>query len=120
QPDPGPADLHASAVAVPGDADDVLRVPAVDPAVGLHVPVRGHAEGGAMDRRGLAADAFPASDPRDHAAWRQPGGTLAGSAGAARVHGRHDDGGDPAVPQAAGLSALRRTGARARAPWRAG
>ena len=41
----GPADLDAGAVAVPGDADDVLRVPAVDPAVGLHVPVRRHAAG---------------------------------------------------------------------------
>ena len=30
-------------VAVPGHADDVLRLPAVDPAVGLHVPVRRHA-----------------------------------------------------------------------------
>src|SRR3546814_6083528 len=51
QPGAGPADQHARAVAVPGDADDVLRVPAVDPAVGLHVPVRGHAAGGAVAGR---------------------------------------------------------------------
>ena len=33
-----------------GDADDGVLPAAVDPAVGLHVPVPGHAELGAMDR----------------------------------------------------------------------
>ena len=43
--------LDAGADAVPGDADRLRHVAAVDPAVGLHVPVRRHAEGRAVDRR---------------------------------------------------------------------
>lgn len=58
---------------VPGDANDVLRVPAIDPALRLHVPVRGHAEVRAVDRRGLAPDALHAPDPRCDAAGCGPG-----------------------------------------------
>ena len=49
------------AIAVPGDADDVLRLPAVDPAVGIHVPVRRHAGCHPVAGRSAAADAFPAA-----------------------------------------------------------
>src|SRR5690606_12092515 len=101
------------AVAVPGHADDVFRVPAVDPAVRVHVPVRGHAAGGAVAGGGVAADAFPAADSRHHAARGGPDRDVAGSAGAAGVHGADDDAGDPAFPQAAGL-----TGYQAPGCWR--
>ena len=47
-----------------GDADDVLLLPAVDPAVRLHVPLPRHARLGADDRRGAAADPLPAHRPR--------------------------------------------------------
>ena len=69
----GPADFHAGEIAVPGHADDVLRVPAVHPAVGLHVSIRRHAAAGAMDFRTTAADPFHAPDSRHHAA-RCPAG----------------------------------------------
>ncbi len=39
QPGTGPADFHPRPVPVPGDADDLLRVPAINPAVGFHVPL---------------------------------------------------------------------------------
>jgi ABC-2 type transport system permease protein len=42
----------------PGDADDLLRLPAVDPALRLHVPISGHAALGAGDWRGLPANPF--------------------------------------------------------------
>ena len=82
-------------VAVPGHADDDLRVPAIDPAVGFHVPVRRHAEGGAMAGRGAAADPFPAPDSRRDAARGRPAGAVAGCSGAGGFHRHHDDGGDP-------------------------
>ena len=44
---------------VPGHADGLLRVPAADPAVGLHVSVRRHAASRAVDCRSLATDPLP-------------------------------------------------------------
>src|SRR6185312_15402103 len=87
----------------PGDADDLLRVPAVDPAVRLHVSVCRHAEAGAMARRGAAADPFPAADPRRDAARRGAVGNVGRRAGAGGLHPGDDGGGNPAVPQAARL-----------------
>src|SRR5690606_32266384 len=52
----------------------------------------------------------PAPDPRDHAARRQPVGTVALGGGAGRLHRGDDDGGDPAVPEAAGLTGSRKPG----------
>ena len=46
-------------------------LPAVDGAVRLHVPVRGHAALGAGARRGTAADALRARRARRAAAWRR-------------------------------------------------
>ncbi len=43
---------------------------------GFMFPFAGHAQDRAVDRRGAAADAFPAPDPRHHAARRQPVGTV--------------------------------------------
>ena len=57
--------------AVPGDADGVLHVPAADPAVRLHVPVRRDAGAGAVARGDPAAHAFPAARARHHAARRR-------------------------------------------------
>ena len=78
--------LDADAHAVPGHADVVLHVPAADPVVGLHVPVRRHARRGAVRRGGHAADAFPAARARHHAARRGSHGALAVARGARRVH----------------------------------
>jgi hypothetical protein len=47
-----------------GDADDVLLLPAVDAAVGIHVPVPRDAGLGPGDRRSAAADAFSADRSR--------------------------------------------------------
>src|SRR5690606_37561800 len=97
-------DLDQGAIAVPSDADDDVRVSALDPAVRFHVSVCRYAARGAVAGRGVAAHAFPATDPRDHAAWRAAVGDVAGGASAAGLH-RGDDGiGDSAVSQAAGLS----------------
>ena len=46
QPGRGLHVLHARAQPVAGDADDVLLLPAVDAAVGIHVPVPRHARAG--------------------------------------------------------------------------
>ena len=56
-----------------GDADDVLLLPAVDPALGLHVPVPRHAGLGAGARRGPAAHALPAHRARHHAQGQRRG-----------------------------------------------
>ena len=50
-------------------------------------------------------DAFPAPDPRGHAARCRAVRIVAGGAGAAGVHHGDDGAGDPALPQAAGLAA---------------
>ena len=47
--------LDARAQPAAGDADDVLLLPAVDPAVGLHVPVSRHAAAG----RSALGEALP-------------------------------------------------------------
>src|SRR5690606_36599446 len=112
QPRARAPDLHARAVAVPGHADDLLRVPAFHPAVRLHVPVRWHAARGAVAGRGAAADALPEAGPRRHAARGGPAGAVAGRAGAGGVHRRDDDGGHPEVPQAAGLTWNRKAAPR--------
>jgi len=52
----GHPDLHAGHVADAGDAAVVLLLPAVHPAVGLHVPVQRHAGLGAGDLAGPAPD----------------------------------------------------------------
>src|SRR5690606_33390471 len=104
QPDAGAADLHPRAVAVPGDADDLLRVPAVDPAVRFHVSVRRHAALGAMAGRGVAADPLPAPDPWRDTARCQLVGAVAGRAGTGGFQRGDDDGRGAAFPQAAGLS----------------
>ncbi|KAG1469683.1 hypothetical protein G6F57_012091 [Rhizopus arrhizus] len=103
QPGAGPVDLHARALAVPGDADDAVPVPAVDPAVRLHVPVRRHATAGAVAGRSAAADPLPATGARHHAARRLAVGAVARRTGAAGLHRGDDDAGDPALPQAPGL-----------------
>ena len=51
QPGAGHHVLDARAKPAAGDADDVLLLPAVDPAVRLHVSVPRHAGLGAVDRR---------------------------------------------------------------------
>ena len=64
-------DLDGGAHADAGDAADLLLLPAVDPAVGLHVPLSRHARLGAGLRRDIAADAFPADHPRGDAEGRR-------------------------------------------------
>ncbi len=64
EPDARPHVLVARAEPAAGDADDVLLLPALDPAVGLHVSVPRDARLGAGDRRGAAAHPFPARRPR--------------------------------------------------------
>src|SRR5690606_36644729 len=88
--------VDARAQPVSGDADVVLHVPAADPALGLHVPVRGHARRGAVARRGVADDALPEARARDHAARRDACGALAVADLARRLHpGAADDCGFP-------------------------
>src|SRR5690606_30919476 len=57
-----------------GDADDALLLPALDAAVGLHVPLPRHARLGPGARRGAAAHALPADRARHHAEGQRPGG----------------------------------------------
>ena len=54
-----------------------VTLAAVDPAVGLHVPVRRHAGRRAVDRAGAAAHAFQRDHPRHHAARRGPARSVA-------------------------------------------
>ncbi|KAG1389228.1 hypothetical protein G6F58_013327 [Rhizopus delemar] len=84
-------------------AYDAVPVPAVDPAVRLHVPVRRHATAGAVAGRSAAADPLPATGARHHAARRLAVGAVARRTGAAGLHRGDDDAGDPALPQAPGL-----------------
>ena len=63
--------LDVGALADAGDATHLLRASAVDPDVGLHVPVPRHAGLGALHRRRAADDAFPARRARDHAEGRE-------------------------------------------------
>ena len=70
----GAARLHvldAGAHADAGDAADVLLSAALDPDVGLHVPVPRHAGLGALRRQSAADDALPAGGARDHAEGRE-------------------------------------------------
>ena len=71
------ADLDRDADAVPGVPARVLDDAAVDPAVGVHVPVRRHAEAIAVVRAGAAAHAFRRDDPRHRAARRADHGPVA-------------------------------------------
>ncbi len=70
--------LHSGADPDAGAADGAVRAAAVDHAVGLHVPVPGHAALGALGRRGDAADAHAAHLPRRAAEGQRPAGDLAG------------------------------------------
>ena len=72
EPDARPHVLVARAEPAAGDADDVLLLPAVDPAVRLHVSVSRDARLGAGDRRGAAAHAFPADRARRAAQGQRP------------------------------------------------
>ena len=56
---------------------------------GLHVPVRRHARGGAVDRADAAAHAFQRDHPRHHAARRRPARGLAAARQARGVPHRH-------------------------------
>ena len=49
---------------MPGDPAGTVHACAVDPAVGLSLPVPRHADLGAMDRRGVPDDAHPTGRPR--------------------------------------------------------
>ena len=64
QPGAGDHLLHPRADADAGAATGAVLAAAVDDAVGLHVPVPGHAGLGARDRRVAAADPRPAHLPR--------------------------------------------------------
>jgi ABC-2 type transport system permease protein len=68
----GSGPVYTGAHPVSGHADDLSHPAAVDPAVGIHVPLRRHAPGGTVDRRSAADDAFHAPDPWGRAARRQP------------------------------------------------
>jgi ABC-2 type transport system permease protein len=88
-----------SMLAVGYTVDDVL--PAQHPSVRLHVSIRWHANLGAMDRRGVAADALPAYRAGDHAEGcdaGEPAVRVAGAAGPDPV--RHDHRRDPLPPYA--------------------
>ena len=74
---------------------------AVDPAVGVHVSVRRHARGGAMDRAGAAAHAFQRDHPRHHAARRRPARGLAAARSSSRYSSRHDAGRRRALQESA-------------------
>ena len=77
--------LDAGPEPAAGDADDVLLLPAVDAAVGLHVPVSRHARVGAVARRGAAADPLPAHRARHHAEGKQRRPAAAGAVADARL-----------------------------------
>lgn len=66
----GPDDLDQGAIAIPVGADDDVYHAAVDPAVGICVPVCRNAADYAVDRRSASADARLAVNPRRNAAWR--------------------------------------------------
>ena len=55
----------------------VLHHPALDPALGLHVPVRRHAGLGAVPRQRRAGDAFPPRRPHGDAEGRRASATSA-------------------------------------------
>ena len=64
-------DFHRVAHADAGHAADVLLLSAVADAVGFHVSVSGDAALGAISRRGVPADPFPAADPVGDAQGRR-------------------------------------------------
>ena len=86
-----------------GDPDVVHVLPAQHPAVGLHVPVRGHAALGAVDRRDAAAHPLHPHRARHHAEGRHPLRPAGRGAGAARPHAARDDAGGAPLPPHAGL-----------------
>jgi ABC-2 type transport system permease protein len=87
-----------------GGADDLLFLPALDAAVGLHVPVSRHAALGAVGGRGAAADALPAHRARHPAQGQRLARRAARAVAHAGLHARRGRGGAAALPQNAGLS----------------
>ena len=81
-------------------------LPAVDPAVGLHVPVPRHAGLGAIDRRGAAAHAFSAGGARHHAEGQRPRPGAAASVARGALPAGHRHARPPAFPPYAGLIGL--------------
>ena len=90
QPDARHHVLVAGAQPAAGDADDVLLLPAVDPALRLHVPVPRHAGVGAGDRQRAAAHAFPGAGARAPAQGYTARRPLAACVADRRVHARGD------------------------------
>ena len=76
----------------PGDADDGVLPPAVDPAVGFRLPLPGDAQLGAMVRRVHPGDTFHPRRPRHPPQGQRLHGDLAGrlAAHSRSVHGGYD------------------------------
>src|SRR5690606_38315287 len=88
-----------------GDADDVLLLPAVDPAVGLHVPVSRDAGVGAVARIAAAAHALPRARARNTAQGKHLARSVAAGVADRAVHGGGRDGGAAVLSEDAGLRA---------------
>ncbi len=98
--------FNNSAQPVAGHAADLLLLPAVHVAVGLHVPIPWHAGLGAGDWRNRAVDAFPAGGARHHAEGQRLGGCDHAAVAHRAVHGGHGHGGAVALPRDSGLTAF--------------
>ena len=97
--------LDADAEPAAGHAGLVLPDAAVDPAVGLPVPVPRHAGLGAMDRRGAAGDPFHEDRARRDAERRRLRQHLRRAGRAAGDPADRVDAGDQPLPGDAGLRA---------------
>jgi hypothetical protein len=115
----GIGDFDAGPDPVSGNADDLFLFSAVDTYFGLHVPLRRHAQGGAIHRRTASADPFRTSEPGHHVARRGTIGTVARNMGFDGVHVRHFGHRHAALQETAGLIAQRRDNRSVKTLWRA-
>ncbi|KAG1438277.1 hypothetical protein G6F57_019926 [Rhizopus arrhizus] len=110
QPDSGHHAVVAGAEPVAGHAADHVLFPAQHAAVGLHVPVPGHAHVGAVPGQPAAADALQPADSRHPAQRQRLVGPVAQHLAVDAVHrGRHDRrrevlSPNPGLPRHASLS----------------
>src|SRR5205823_4884529 len=87
------------------DADDVLLLPALDPALGIHVPVSWNAELGAVHRPGAATDTLPAHRARRAAQGQRLERNRARGLADRALHAGRDPDRAALLPQHAGLAA---------------
>src|SRR5439155_16120741 len=83
---------------------DVLLLPAIDPAVGLHVSISRHAGLGAVHRAGAAAHPFSAHRPRRAAQGQRLERDRPGGLADRAVHAGRDRDRAALLPQYAGLA----------------